>query len=902
MIQLQIPSMPAKLLTGNDNVDTWSEPTWVSVLKGTRIVVSTPQILDDALRHAFVSMKTLALLVFDEAHHCVKKAAGSKIMKDFYHPGRHRGEDVPSILGLTASPSMTSKTGDMEALETTLDARCISPTIHRQELLKHVKKPRIYHVDYNLPPLPDSTPNMESLRRVYHELDIRDDPHVLKLAADLTERNRRRLVAAIEKHDTYTQKQMKGLYSRSLSIARELGAWAADRYLWRAITEYLATFDSGDGFFDKWTGEEKQYLGAALRQVAIAAPPVEPIDLSDKVRLLIRELLSAQETLVCIVFARERATVSALYEILTACPDIANKFRIGTVVGTSSYQGRKRDIYDFASSITTDLSVLNKFRSGLLNLIIATSVLEEGIDVPACNLVICFDELVSFKAFVQRRGRARMRDSKLVLFFERSSLITKKWEAVEERMKQQYEDEERELRRLEILETDEQSQNFFEVESTGARIGLDEAKQHLEHFCRTLSHGEFVDARPDYIVHHDWDASGATVSATVLLPPFLPTNVRQADSRFQWKSEMNATKDAAFHAYVALYHAGLVNDNLLPFKPDQIPGIEIRAPMAEVGPSFDPWKPVAQAWDTGEATWAYTFTLHDENGLSLGEYDVVLPVHLEQPRPIRICRDYEIFWELRSGPGRQVSSAEMPDHTFTLLSLHFGHRWPVHNKKNVIRVTAKNAVLSMDQIGSDSLESAMERAQSQRYLVRDDRGTPFLCQGILASKPPAGQVRHRFHEYELAPDNVPYVVLKKWIRRSDFLHPLLSDPVQDSENSTNSGSPRSSKPYEWVLPVSWARVDAIPLEHVQFGMLIPSIVHELEVMLTTKHLADTLLQPIGISNLELVRVAISAGSAREPFNYERLELLGDSILKYCAAILATATRKFAPAEAPFMEA
>ena len=892
--------MPAKILTGSDNVDSWSEPTWASILKDTRIVVSTPQILDDALRHAFISMKTLALLVFDEAHHCVKKAAGSKIMRDFYHPGRHRGEDVPSILGLTASPSMTSKPGDMETLETTLDARCISPTLHRQELLKHVKKPRIYHVDYTLPPLPDSTPAMESLGRVYHELDIRDDPYILKLLADLTERNKRLLVSAIEKHDTYTQKLMKGLYSRSLVIARELGTWAADRYLWRAITEYIATVDSGDDFFDKWSSEEKRYLGAALRKVAVVAPPAESIDLSDKVSLLVRELLSAQEP-VCIVFARERATVSALYEILTACPEIADKFRIGTVVGTSSYQGKKRHIYELPSNITTDLSVLNKFRSGHLNLLIATSVLEEGIDVPACNLVICFDELVSFKAFVQRRGRARMRDSKLVLFFERSPLITQQWEAVEERMKQQYEDEEREWRRLELLETDEQSQTFFEVESTGAKIGLDEAKQHLEHFCRTLSHGEFVDARPDYIVHHDWDASGVAVSATVLLPPFLPAHVRQADSKFRWKSEMNATKDAAFHAYVALYHAGLVNDNLLPFKPDQIPGIEVRAPIADVGSSFDPWKHVAQAWNTGESTWAYTYTLYDQNGLSMGEYDIILPVHLEQPRPIQICKDYEIFWELSLSPGRLVSSAEleeMPDHTFTLLSLHFGHRWPVHDKKHVIRVTAKDTMLSMEHIGSQTLESAMERAQSQRYLVRDDRGTPFLFQGLLPSKPSAELVRHRFHDYELAPDNVPYVVLKKWTRRADFLHRLLSDPAQDAENSTSSGILGSSKPYGWIFPVHLAKVDAISLEHVEFGMLIPSIIHELEVILTTRHLVDNLLQPVGISNLELVRTAISAGSAREPFNYERLELLGDSILKYCAAILAAATRKLPYANQP----
>jgi ERCC4-related helicase len=67
------------------------------------------------------------------------------------------------------------------------------------------------------------------------------------------------------------------------------------------------------------------------------------------------------------------------------------------------------------------LSTLEKFRSGELDLIISTTVLEEGIDVPACNIVICFDEPSSLKSFVQRRGRARMKESKLVLMQKNGS-------------------------------------------------------------------------------------------------------------------------------------------------------------------------------------------------------------------------------------------------------------------------------------------------------------------------------------------------------------------------------------------------------------------------------------------------------------------------------------------------
>lgn len=55
-----------KLLTGNDNVETWSGKTWEAILEGVRIVVSTYQVLFDALSHAFVRINDLALIVIDE--------------------------------------------------------------------------------------------------------------------------------------------------------------------------------------------------------------------------------------------------------------------------------------------------------------------------------------------------------------------------------------------------------------------------------------------------------------------------------------------------------------------------------------------------------------------------------------------------------------------------------------------------------------------------------------------------------------------------------------------------------------------------------------------------------------------------------------------------------------------
>ena len=67
MVSQQLPAFQSRIITGADKVDYWSsQEIWDAVLENIRIVVSTPQVLLDALTHAFVRLDQIALLVFDE--------------------------------------------------------------------------------------------------------------------------------------------------------------------------------------------------------------------------------------------------------------------------------------------------------------------------------------------------------------------------------------------------------------------------------------------------------------------------------------------------------------------------------------------------------------------------------------------------------------------------------------------------------------------------------------------------------------------------------------------------------------------------------------------------------------------------------------------------------------------
>lgn len=63
--------------------------------------------------------------------------------------------------------------------------------------------------------------------------------------------------------------------------------------------------------------------------------------------------------------------------------------------------------------------VLRQFRRREFNLLIATCVVEEGLDIPKCNVVCRFDFPKSFRSYVQSKGRARAKDSRYFMLVDK---------------------------------------------------------------------------------------------------------------------------------------------------------------------------------------------------------------------------------------------------------------------------------------------------------------------------------------------------------------------------------------------------------------------------------------------------------------------------------------------------
>ena len=67
VFQSNLPGFGYQLLCGRDDIELWTKQSdWNTVLHNVRVVLSTHQVLLDALTHGFVRLSKLALLIFDE--------------------------------------------------------------------------------------------------------------------------------------------------------------------------------------------------------------------------------------------------------------------------------------------------------------------------------------------------------------------------------------------------------------------------------------------------------------------------------------------------------------------------------------------------------------------------------------------------------------------------------------------------------------------------------------------------------------------------------------------------------------------------------------------------------------------------------------------------------------------
>jgi ERCC4-related helicase len=359
-------------------------------------------------------------------------------------------------------------------IEANLDSITKTPRINRQELARHVHVPELIEIVYSEDCLSSKTRSSTLgllLDRVQDSENQWSKSKLCLLSAEEIAGLSKRLMK-VRNWSTSAQEQLKRFAARSRYIQQELGAWASDYYITATISRATLSMHLQQNARIDWKDEERIHILNALGQIQ-AAESLNPPSLqkiSNKCDSLIHFLKDAyKKDFRGLIFVEQRVTAIALCQLLSEHPETKNLFTSGTFVGTSTNQSRRTELADLLDQ-KSQKEVLQDFREGSKNIIIATSALEEGIDVSACNVVICFNKPPNLKSFIQRRGRARHEKSTFMILLssDDSADLGATWERMESKMVEEYMKESRQLDEdCRVPDEIEDDSMTLRIESTG---------------------------------------------------------------------------------------------------------------------------------------------------------------------------------------------------------------------------------------------------------------------------------------------------------------------------------------------------------------------------------------------------------------------------------------------------
>ncbi|KAK5713816.1 Dicer-like protein 2 [Elasticomyces elasticus] len=165
-----------------------------------------------------------------------------------------------------------------------------------------------------------------------------------------------------------------------------------------------------------------------------------------------------------------------------------------------------------------------------------------------------------------------------------------RWHELEDELAALCQQERQQAEGYSRVESEDEPMDYtLRMESTGVMLDADSTLQHLHHFCQLLQSDSCIEPRPDFSFHED---QNGRIGASFTLPHSIAAHASHAPSKRTWRTEKAAKKDAAFHAYAALFEAGLLNDHLLPISQEwndnEVPE-EVAPPARLLIESLDLW-------------------------------------------------------------------------------------------------------------------------------------------------------------------------------------------------------------------------------------------------------------------------------------------------------------------------
>jgi len=380
--------------------------------KNSIITVSTPQCIENDIINKRLELENVSLVIADEAHNAVKDYAYTWVAKQY-----HKKSRFPRIIGLTASPG-----SDLEKIQEVCKNLYIEEIEIRTDKDPDVK-PYVHAIEVNWTEV--ELPKVFLEVRMYLRNFLDDRLGKLKKWGILKRTN----LKFVSKTELLAlQAQLRG---RASSGEKDFVVWTAISVLAEImkVSHGLELLETQGiiplyKYMEKFNNEasstkikavknivkDLNFRSAFIKVSKLYEEKVEHPKLIELQKIVEKEVEGSKKKI--IVFNQYRDSAVDIVEKLNSISDVNAKLFVGQLKkgGTGLSQKEQK-------------AVLDDFRAGKFNVLVATSIGEQGLDIPQVDMVIFYEPIPSAIRQIQRRGRTgRHGEGKVIVLVTKDTI------------------------------------------------------------------------------------------------------------------------------------------------------------------------------------------------------------------------------------------------------------------------------------------------------------------------------------------------------------------------------------------------------------------------------------------------------------------------------------------------
>jgi len=371
-------------------------------------IFSTPQCIANDLDKSLYKLDEVSLLVVDECHRCLKNYAYNRVAQKYKTQATN-----PRVLALTASPG-----SDKETITNVCDNLGIKAveirTRNSEDVRPYLQELEFEKIDVDFPA---EFMEIKLLLKQIYDKKVSELKHRKVLfgyaSKTMLLKTQANLMKSIRRSKNINSMLAVSACATALKISHALTLLET-----QTMSSFIAYLKD---LFKQATEKKSKGVQKLVKDPCFAKAYTLATTLNKEhpklqiLREIVEEQFKKDSNSKIIIFAQFRETVRTISEELNKIQGIKAENFVGQAMkdhGKGRMTGLKQK---------EQKALVEKFKEGEINVLVATSIAEEGLDIPEVNEVIFYEPIPSAIRSIQRRGRtARLSKGALKI------LVTKK--------------------------------------------------------------------------------------------------------------------------------------------------------------------------------------------------------------------------------------------------------------------------------------------------------------------------------------------------------------------------------------------------------------------------------------------------------------------------------------------